>query len=132
MKIGIDLKYITNSKKGGNIGDKMVQRNILRYIGEIDSHNEYHFYLNPDVNIQEYHAFSKKNVIVKKMPRYHKNSILRNSFSLPFELYKNPVDVFHGSASLPLFFKSCHRLYVIGVGKHVNRLYFQHAIAFFH
>ena len=105
MKIGIDLKYVRSYRKGGNLGDEMVHRNLLQHVGASDTRNTYRLYLNPHVNPAVLGAQPRSNVCTVKMPFFHTHSALRNTVSLPMELRKHPVDLFHGSASLPLGFR---------------------------
>lgn len=106
MKIGIDLKYIRNYAMGGNLGDELVHRNLACYLPEEDQDNEFLFYLHSHLAITSPKIPLRDNITIKKMAAFHKNAIFRNLVSFPQELYKNPVDLFHGSSTLPFFIKS--------------------------
>lgn len=103
MKIGIDMKYIRHQGRGGNIGDELVQRNLLRLLGKTDPENQYYLYFNKDLNLERYHACFSPNISPISLNSSYQQRLLRNAYWMPKELKKNPVDLFHGSAALPFF-----------------------------
>lgn len=103
MKIGIDMKYIRHHGRGGNIGDELVQRNLLRHLGKIDKDNQYYLYFNKDTDLKGYQDSFSSNIHPKTLNCLYQDRLLRNVYRMPLELKKNPVDLFHGSAALPFF-----------------------------
>lgn len=93
MRIGFDGRFI----QGRQSGDGVFSQQLLKGLSRLDHENEYTIYLTED------NPFIKKNNFhLKKMPSIHASSQLRFLFSFPWELTRNPVDLFHAIHTVPL------------------------------
>ncbi len=102
MKIGIDCRFlerVVNGGPGGNTGHGIYTYNLVKYLTDLDKSDQYILYLP---NNCKYDLAKSSNFSVKNMPSLHSNGYLRAMFTFPLELWRNPVDLFHGMYSVPM------------------------------
>ena len=101
MKIGIDCRFLNRAieqKPGGSTGHGVYVYNLVKNLSEIDDQNEYNLYL---LNNCDY-KLKKSNFNNIRMSKLHNNGYLRSTLTFPVELWRNPVDIFHGLYSIPI------------------------------
>jgi len=102
MKIGLDCRFLNRAiskKPGGNTGHGVYIYNLIKYLSKIDNHNEYMLYLLNDCQYKP----GSINFKVKRMPKLHNNGYIRSILTFPVEFWRNPIDIFHGMYSIPMF-----------------------------
>jgi glycosyltransferase involved in cell wall biosynthesis len=93
MKIGFDGRFIQQYQTGDGVFSQL----LLEGLARIDMDNEYTVYL-----LEDNPFIRKDNFHLKRMPAIHANSHLRFLLSFPWELGRNPVDLFHAIHTVPL------------------------------
>jgi glycosyltransferase involved in cell wall biosynthesis len=102
MRIGIDIRNIGKQRTG----DEVVFFNLVKNLALLDSENEYRLFTDLGENVvpkisQKLGILGKDNfkIVSLKSP----NKFCWNMRVLPWELHKNPVDVYHTQYITPFF-----------------------------
>lgn len=103
MRIGIDIRNIGKQRTG----DETVFFNLVKNLAKIDSENKYFLFTDvTDATVLQYIAVklgieNKSNfkIVSLKSP----NKFCWNMRVLPWQLHKNPVDVYHTQYITPFF-----------------------------
>ena len=93
MKIGFDGRFIRPGQSGNGVFTQL----LIEGLAGMDSENEYTVYL-----LENMPFIQKHNFYLKRMHTFHANSHLRFFITFPFELFRNPVDIFHAIYTIPL------------------------------
>lgn len=92
MKIGFDGRFIRQRQTGNGVFTQL----LLEGLSRLDDDNEYTVYV-----LEDNPFLQKKNIYLKPMGRFHANSQLRFLITFPWELSRNPVDIFHAIYTAP-------------------------------
>jgi len=111
MKIGFDGRFIRQGQSGNGTFTQL----LLEGLARLDNANEYTVYL-----LEKNSFIKKNNFYLKQMGRLHSNSQLRFLMTFPFELSRNPVDIFHAIYTVPLNTKSKIVLTMVELSWFVN------------